>query len=893
MLNCISKFQQLAQLLDNIKLEEEKDVPYNYQSVKIKIVHDELRNEIFHLRQMLEEYRDKNDEDGFRIAFRTRCAERARNNAETCLSFSSLLEGECNQLYWEIIKLFFAPQTMGELFEILLDVKYEWQYADNVIVPLPKEDLRYPPLKWIEKPISMLNEPANLENLRHYILSGSYVFDLSQLQNLTFPWLLHLYKFFQTKPDLANKIWQHNEALKQLYEDLNFLSNESPPYDYFVQLIKEMRLGGERLTGQKEASKASQNVVKKFFFDDYWVSLSETTQKEIASLSNKHGKTMAMVFSDLEQGECIETCASDMNSILANPESQAVLQKIPKATLEKIKTIKDRYRKQFSLSVEGYDPTYKLPRHALKDQLSNIIISNKQGFLTLLMFFPTDLYSDLFNETTFQDLDLPKILEEATEVLNQEQLFALNRTIVENKEKMGGLISVLNIAYLSSNTDLIQKVMPMLTSEMPKSVLQLEQLQYSFRNMIENNLVEKNQLLVFNQTIIENKENLGGDVSLFVFAVFTNNTDLIHKMMTLLINDTLLVHMKEEPFRYWLCRAIQDNLIEEKHLLALQQLLIQNREKLDAFSLLEFAANTESCDLVQSFLPLLTIDVLLDQKNRLWNTLNNLIKKSLINEKQMQALSQLLFENLDQLGGLIPVLTFALDNCILDLGQRLLPLVTKETLIEMQKKAPNVLPKNPFLLKQIFASLTEIDSLEVVRTTGMIRTIMNPEAFGIVLSIYPKEERLSLLKHKLSARELPIIEKIKFNRLQYLPVILELLSEEDCFTLARDSMNNKPFLTYLSENPLYKHYLKNFLIALNCSKIISIYKTVSSDFFESPRSWLNNKERKLIDKMDDLLNNNNSNVDFSTEDIELILQNRFGGEQKNNSEESGCDLNCG
>ena len=447
---------------------------HDYYSLKLQVAENELDEEI---QLMLAHLEDKTSD--FHETFKILCAERAGRITESCLSLFALPTGLCNKLYWQIAAQLFKPETLGEMFSILLpdiktflvpelylDISREaetWQF---------KAAAKHPAFRFKEVEISGLRKPAQQEALKNFVAAGSCILDVSHLETLSFDLHESFEKALQKSyPELARKLYQHNKDLKTLAGNLRILSNQGEaPYAVIKHLAQELLLGGEQVTNKVYASSAAEHAYKEFV--RYFEALPAPFKEELSKLKTSDGlRSLNDILEHLLGGNCVEQAAGWLASILDNQANQNLLYSRPNFSAEYIQAIKQQYsyKKQIvSMPIKGCDPTTTLPNPYLEYSLTKIVINNADSYFSLLIHFPPNLYVFLlrYAQITCEPVLPPELSEMIEEgIFNGEQLQALNQAIIANYDKLGGFLEVIHFAVRHNNVQLLQQIKALMPDE--------------------------------------------------------------------------------------------------------------------------------------------------------------------------------------------------------------------------------------------------------------------------------------------------------------------------------------------------------------------------------------------------------------------------------------------
>lgn len=221
---------------------------HDYGSLKIKVMNEELAEELRFLTELF------SGED-IEARFKAHCRERAIRNATTCLSFSEMPNGAVNELYWDIATHLFHPATMGEMLGILMPAvtTVVTHTAEVSTTSTSPKDIV---MGFKSEAISSLNDTPSLQKLADFVVSGTKLLDVKGIARFDFRLHQRYYRALEkTHPDVHARLYQHNPALRTLKTKLLLLEGQGQvPFEAMTTLIRELRLGGSRMTGSVYAA---------------------------------------------------------------------------------------------------------------------------------------------------------------------------------------------------------------------------------------------------------------------------------------------------------------------------------------------------------------------------------------------------------------------------------------------------------------------------------------------------------------------------------------------------------------------------------------------------------------------------------------------------------------
>ncbi|HHF7344745.1 TPA: hypothetical protein ACPSKB_001152 [Legionella feeleii] len=448
-------------------------VPRNYSSLKTQTIQQELRDEIEALIKLFGEGLET-----FRQGFLDRCKHRAEQNAGTCLSLFAMPDGECNQLYWQIAERLFEPKTMGDMLRLLLPdntMVISYEVTEENRQQSLRERVKNPVFHFEAKNLACLTQEPSRTALSQFAVSGGQLFDVTDLVQWEFT--THT-KFFnslsQQYPELAEALYQHNEAFKKLRQHLLAVSKGQSPREVIKEFIQQFLLGGETLTGEIYASLEAQTAVTDFF--GYLESLPDTLKEALLeSETLSSGVSLDYVCKHLKAENCVEQAAAYLQEILNNKDNAATLDTRPDLSPEQLQGIHKSYGKSHALSSVSDSPT-ALPLDYLKKNLEELVIKDIHVLLDLLLAFPPGYYPMLFKyaQISYDATSLGEMM--ASGIFLGEQLTALNQAIIDNVEKLGGFSACLQFALDHHNDELVKLFFSLLAQEEQPAAFLIEQL---------------------------------------------------------------------------------------------------------------------------------------------------------------------------------------------------------------------------------------------------------------------------------------------------------------------------------------------------------------------------------------------------------------------------------
>ena len=409
----------------------ESTTPHDYQSLKTVIIHQELQKEVDFLKSIVASR-------AFPEQFRQRCQERATQNRGTCLSFIEMPYGEVNKLYWDIAHELFKFKTMEEALQVL------WPEVTRYVMPAPRiMDTSKPKrthniaIPFEVKTLAMLEAPCSLKSFTRFTIVGDTLLDISDIARYDFK-LHQTYYMALSKeyPRLVSPFYSHNPALQTLSRHVAWASNNGQtPYQALVSLIQALRLGGTRMTGNEYANIGAQLAFTEFMA--YLGALPPETKEALLPLTEgTNTRTLATVIEHLNREDCVETAAQWLQNIIDNPANQVILNTSPSLTADYLQRLTRGYGLKKPLPTRAEDSTQALPQTLLERSCTQLKIETAFEYISLLLSFPTELYTLLFQYAQINE-EFPSTLLELIRngILNQEQKQAFHRAIFINASR--------------------------------------------------------------------------------------------------------------------------------------------------------------------------------------------------------------------------------------------------------------------------------------------------------------------------------------------------------------------------------------------------------------------------------------------------------------------------
>ncbi len=441
-LGSIDKVYELSQNLTPI-------VPSNFATLKEAAIQKQLLEEVNQLRQLFSSNASLDEKkEEFKELLKAHLE--ATNN--TALSMSAMPNGDLNALYFKLAIDLFQPKNLAELCEIFAITPAT--HLELELPSLPKthnrEQLREA-MSNISNNKEMVLQASNFsewaskepcprtaEEFASFLFAGNSCVSLKRdVLSLTFLEHRNLYRLTkEQRPTLFNALYQRNEWFRALEEDINtYEKNGETPREAIQKLIRGLRLGGERMTGQELAADSSREALGYFYH--YLNRVPESLVESIKEL-NYGGKTLKDVLNDLGKEDCVETAANDLAHILNNQQNDSVLDKRPALNEKELTRIEENYNSLNHEAINLKQECSALPTDLCKELISTITLTEPHELFTLLVNFPEAFYEELLRELNLSQVANPlDVLGQhiSEGFFNKEQAIAVIIAILDNKDK--------------------------------------------------------------------------------------------------------------------------------------------------------------------------------------------------------------------------------------------------------------------------------------------------------------------------------------------------------------------------------------------------------------------------------------------------------------------------
>lgn len=442
----------VTELLDKYaQMNKSQIEPYDITSLKRCMLLTELKQEIQILSNMIK------TPDSFESQFKERCRWRM-NNPDHTIPFSEMPNSQTNRLYWSIACILFNPQTMQDMLAIILPDLKTHVRMNLIEIESAEFKTRAERMRNLEVSLeeTKLDEnftsPPSQSDLCNYLILNNTLFDVHSISLL--PLKLHssLHKVLKQKhPDLAEKLYTHNEACEELAFDIQMLNNQGiTPKDAIRQLIRGLALGGSRLSGETYAKSCSNDAAKRFF--EYFNGLPTETQVALREISCAYdfGTIITLgsvLYNDLGIGKCVEQTAAKLIQLLDRNSDIPFLNSPSIMTPDHLKELQNKYKTpNFLNSSKTSEPKFRLPHQLMIESIKKISPRTHEELLLILFYFPPELYEALWKNMNHLSIssDLIGLAQLIKQGLfdNPEQRQALARVIAKTYPQKSGNESI-------------------------------------------------------------------------------------------------------------------------------------------------------------------------------------------------------------------------------------------------------------------------------------------------------------------------------------------------------------------------------------------------------------------------------------------------------------------
>lgn len=706
--------------------------PDSYDDLKKLILSKYLCQEIEALKTMT-----RSSSAEFKEKFLKRWQEMIEETKNTCLDFNAHAKN-VSELYWSVALALFKPATLGEMLSLLFPEAQVLHFEEQADASFGFKN----------HSLISLSQAPTFENLRELIVLDGVIFDLRCITHLNLDQHRALYEAAQqTYPNLVAKLYRWNDPLKMVFRDLLLIREEIPTPRQMLQiLIQKLRMGRSEITEGGLARMEAHIACNEF--SEYLASFSPGFRAELLGMEAfrfSHGETLGLWLNKLPNEDvCVSSLAHYLQMILENPENNAVLGKTYTISEKELERLDKQYQTCI-LSICGDDNIDCLPKNKVQEQLTKIRVKTPYEYLKLFQNIHTNFYSQVIKQIPTRKfsllLDLLSVLDSG--FLNQEQLAALQLSIIENHKKLGGVLRIAVHAARDQNYQLFIICLPNLNKPQQISVFKMK---FNDRTFLHRLVGDSQRLLS-------------------LLALLPQDFPLLK-----ILNDERNSH-KTILYFALKCSVSLRALLERIPLVDRPQAFIDHGEILGAAA----SDYPESFDVIMELLPQESRAALLMLTGCLGQPISN---------------APVLYRAASQLSSLKTILKFLNQEEIRSIIDKL----------EEEKPYDTILNSalyNPECLRVLIALYPEEVRRMVKRKSPLF--CLNPkstEALQMILELYHPSERLAALEEKPHFGRKPIDNFCEEPKAML--IILQMLPEEERI---RALQKSKRLLLSLSYNP--------------------------------------------------------------------------------------------
>lgn len=426
----------------------------NYQDALTAVVNEEFRQEISALDVII----ISDAPDAF-LLFDEQCKKRALQNQDTCLSLLNQPLSKTNQLYIDFIAIIYPLATMADYCRLLLPATVTHSVVPHFTMIAKQIDFTL-----VTKPLIEMTEPFNQDELPNFLVANDILFNVKDICFYDLKWhQLFFQAMYQQYPELSKAIYEHNVDLKTLSAHLRMLSDNGPTLlEVLTQLIKELRLGGQAITGEVLASPSAAIAVT--HFSEYVDALPKEVKSKVLALhSANNAYSLSGVLEHFRNLDCVETAANQIEEIVKNQKilNAPILYQVPSMSEEVYLNIQQRYKQGSLLSSVSDNKAMALPSCYIDTILPRLLIRKMSDIIISLVSFPTEMYAYLLGEI-LHNPSYNKVFKLVTllnsGILSSQQITAIYDLILLNMESFS-LDNALDVAIATSSTDLISNLL--------------------------------------------------------------------------------------------------------------------------------------------------------------------------------------------------------------------------------------------------------------------------------------------------------------------------------------------------------------------------------------------------------------------------------------------------
>ena len=428
--------EKLRSLLELVRvylfmLEDLPELLEDYPTLIKLVEEEELITQFSHLQAMI----GLIDVALIKNEFTRLCQFREGQNRLTLLDFIASPNNYCNLVYLDFAKILYPEASFQTIFRLVYP-SITNQLSVNICIGIDRSNSKRRKTESIELTQQRIEEPTSYlaelavepSTFNRLIIVNQTVFVLDEI--IRFDFHLHQQLFEQLKehyPEFLQALVIHNHELSKLYHAIRRVSSEGTTlYLVFSQLVEKMRLSG--VSGGSGIYASEQGFLFAHQLLNYYENLPEILKTRLAQCRHAEGYSFETVMTNIRSGECIETISSRTLGILQEPANREVLTVSLNLNDEERKTLTSPYLCFKSgtpiIDINGTKSVIELPMDLCSPLYHMIDISTLNQWLHYLVYFPSEVYLQLLNETNF-NLELISNLDRVLSALDVQRRSAL------------------------------------------------------------------------------------------------------------------------------------------------------------------------------------------------------------------------------------------------------------------------------------------------------------------------------------------------------------------------------------------------------------------------------------------------------------------------------------
>ena len=407
-----------------VDFSDDSECVESYSKLMHLVVEKEYADEL----KKLEEMSYLKDDEAKKIRFLFLCHARDGMNRGTYLHFATMPNSVCNELYFNIAKLFYPAASFQELFQILLpDVRVQW--GVELIVGQTLQRKKTLLVSFVERSIADTNSlmkgmPIEADTFKRLVFLEQGIFVLDEIENFDFECHRQLHEQLAIKNlPLLIALTSHNQDLASLHSVIERLRGEGATLrDVILPIIRRMALSGESSGSGHFASEDGFQAAARLIA--YHEHLPSSLKLVLDGLKHSDGVTSFLrVVQRMKAGDCIETASAHLLDILMLPMNQSVFDVRPYLHEAEREDLVRRYKWRSGegiVPLNGSRVTTSLPTKLMKFFYRQIEIDCIDVLVSYLVSFPPIAYQGLLGGAVV-DINISDCFDDVLGVLNDAQ----------------------------------------------------------------------------------------------------------------------------------------------------------------------------------------------------------------------------------------------------------------------------------------------------------------------------------------------------------------------------------------------------------------------------------------------------------------------------------------